>query len=238
MHLSGDIMCIYKSIFGVAHFISSECRTPHVCKCANSAVFSLLSCVRVTKASQKSMYLWLCAASQKLTMAGKMNASTWCRVLRPFLPLQARTFLLQRKSNLKKWLLLRKAFLTNLLIWSFRCFFLFPRTQIFLWISFNKHPSKMAERPKRPLSAYMLWLNDNRESIKRENPGIKVTEVAKRGGELWRGLKDKTVSNHFILFFRCLSRHSIKLFVTIFRRSLPFRYGVHFVYASIRWNSY
>jgi len=50
----------------------------------------------------------------------------------------------------------------------------------------------MAERPKRPLSAYMLWLNDNRESIKRENPGIKVTEVAKRGGELWRGLKDKS----------------------------------------------
>lgn len=52
----------------------------------------------------------------------------------------------------------------------------------------------MAERPKRPLSAYMLWLNDNRESIKREHPGIKVTEVAKRGGELWRGLKDKSVS--------------------------------------------
>jgi len=50
----------------------------------------------------------------------------------------------------------------------------------------------MAERPKRPLSAYMLWLNDNRESIKRENPGIKVTEVAKRGGELWRALKDKS----------------------------------------------
>lgn len=52
----------------------------------------------------------------------------------------------------------------------------------------------MAEKPKRPLSAYMLWLNDNRESIKRENPGIKVTEVAKRGGELWRALKDKSVS--------------------------------------------
>lgn len=51
----------------------------------------------------------------------------------------------------------------------------------------------MAEKPKRPLSAYMLWLNDNREQIKRENPGIKVTEVAKRGGELWRGLKDKSV---------------------------------------------
>lgn len=54
----------------------------------------------------------------------------------------------------------------------------------------------MADKPKRPLSAYMLWLNDTRESIKAETPGIKVTEVAKRGGELWRGLTDKSVSIH------------------------------------------
>ena len=50
----------------------------------------------------------------------------------------------------------------------------------------------MADKPKRPLSAYMLWLNSARESIKRENPEFKVTEVAKKGGELWRGLKDKS----------------------------------------------
>nr|XP_019530206.2 high mobility group protein D [Aedes albopictus] len=49
----------------------------------------------------------------------------------------------------------------------------------------------MAEKPKRPLSAYMLWLNSAREQIKMENPGIKVTEIAKRGGELWRAMKDK-----------------------------------------------
>lgn len=50
----------------------------------------------------------------------------------------------------------------------------------------------MAEKPKRPLSAYMLWLNSAREGIKKENPGIKVTEIAKRGGELWRAMKDKS----------------------------------------------
>nr|3NM9_A Chain A, High mobility group protein D [Drosophila melanogaster]3NM9_D Chain D, High mobility group protein D [Drosophila melanogaster]3NM9_G Chain G, High mobility group protein D [Drosophila melanogaster]3NM9_J Chain J, High mobility group protein D [Drosophila melanogaster]3NM9_M Chain M, High mobility group protein D [Drosophila melanogaster]3NM9_P Chain P, High mobility group protein D [Drosophila melanogaster] len=49
-----------------------------------------------------------------------------------------------------------------------------------------------SDKPKRPLSAYALWLNSARESIKRENPGIKVTEVAKRGGELWRAMKDKS----------------------------------------------
>ena len=61
----------------------------------------------------------------------------------------------------------------------------------------------MAEKPKRPLSAYMLWLNSAREQIKKENPGIKVTEIAKKGGELWRGMKDKSVS--IILFSRHFS---------------------------------
>jgi len=50
----------------------------------------------------------------------------------------------------------------------------------------------MAEKPKRPLSAYMLWLNNAREGIKKEFPGIKVTEIAKKGGEMWRGMKDKS----------------------------------------------
>lgn len=50
----------------------------------------------------------------------------------------------------------------------------------------------MADRPKRPLSGYMIWLNENRDKIKKENPNFKVTEIAKKGGELWRNLKDKT----------------------------------------------
>ncbi|XP_055677009.1 high mobility group protein Z-like [Lutzomyia longipalpis] len=50
----------------------------------------------------------------------------------------------------------------------------------------------MSDKPKRPLSAYMLWLNENREQIKKDNPGIKVTEIAKKGGEMWRNMKDKT----------------------------------------------
>lgn len=38
----------------------------------------------------------------------------------------------------------------------------------------------------------MLWLNENREKIKTDNPGIKPTEVAKKGGEMWNKLTDKT----------------------------------------------
>uniref|UniRef100_V5GLI2 FACT complex subunit SSRP1 n=1 Tax=Anoplophora glabripennis TaxID=217634 RepID=V5GLI2_ANOGL len=47
-------------------------------------------------------------------------------------------------------------------------------------------------KPKRATSAFMLWLNENREKIKKENDGIKVTEIAKKGGEMWRELKDKS----------------------------------------------
>ncbi|KAI9582858.1 high mobility group protein D [Glossina fuscipes] len=50
----------------------------------------------------------------------------------------------------------------------------------------------MTDKPKRPLSAYMLWLSSAREQIKRENPGIRVTEIAKKGGEIWRSMKDKS----------------------------------------------
>ena len=45
------------------------------------------------------------------------------------------------------------------------------------------------------MSAYMLWLNASRERIKGENPGISVTEISKKAGEMWRGLgkEDKEV---------------------------------------------
>ncbi|XP_075977913.1 structure specific recognition protein [Anticarsia gemmatalis] len=56
----------------------------------------------------------------------------------------------------------------------------------------SKKREKDANAPKRPATAFMLWLNENRKSIVEENPGIKVTEIAKKGGELWRDLKDKS----------------------------------------------
>lgn len=52
---------------------------------------------------------------------------------------------------------------------------------------------KDKNKPKRPSTAFMLWLNETREKIKADNPGIKVTDIAKKGGEMWKELKDKTV---------------------------------------------
>lgn len=58
--------------------------------------------------------------------------------------------------------------------------------------------------PKRPMSAYMLWLNSSRERIKSENPGISITEISKKAGEMWRqlGKDDKEVrTNGPVLLF-------------------------------------
>ncbi|XP_045071819.1 FACT complex subunit SSRP1 isoform X2 [Coregonus clupeaformis] len=52
----------------------------------------------------------------------------------------------------------------------------------------RKKKQKDSGAPKRPMSAYFLWLNASRESIKAEHPGISITEISKRAGEMWREL--------------------------------------------------
>ena len=42
--------------------------------------------------------------------------------------------------------------------------------------------------PKRPMSAYMLWLNASREKIKSDHPGISITDLSKKAGEIWKGM--------------------------------------------------
>merc|ERR1712000_558982 len=45
------------------------------------------------------------------------------------------------------------------------------------------------DKPKRPLSAYMIWVNDKgRESIRKSNPDMKMTEVIKNCGSQWGSL--------------------------------------------------
>lgn len=56
----------------------------------------------------------------------------------------------------------------------------------------RSHKDKDSNRPKRPSTAFMIWLNETREEIKSANPGIKVTEIAKKAGEMWKEMKDKS----------------------------------------------
>ncbi len=50
----------------------------------------------------------------------------------------------------------------------------------------QKHP----DAPKRPPSAFMLFINSERENIKAKNPQAKLTEIAKIAGALWQEMKE------------------------------------------------
>ena len=51
---------------------------------------------------------------------------------------------------------------------------------------------KDKDAPKRPQSAFFLWLNENREKIKKDNPGISITDLSRKAGEIWKDIKDKS----------------------------------------------
>lgn len=45
--------------------------------------------------------------------------------------------------------------------------------------------------PKRGLSAYMFFANEQRENVREENPGVSFGQVGKILGERWKALNDK-----------------------------------------------
>jgi len=45
--------------------------------------------------------------------------------------------------------------------------------------------------PKRGLSAYMFFANDQREKVREDNPGIAFGAVGKELGERWKALTDE-----------------------------------------------
>ncbi|KAF7845924.1 hypothetical protein BT93_L0027 [Corymbia citriodora subsp. variegata] len=45
--------------------------------------------------------------------------------------------------------------------------------------------------PKRGLSAYMFFANEQRDKVREDNPGIKFGEVGKLLGEKWKSLNEK-----------------------------------------------
>lgn len=56
-----------------------------------------------------------------------------------------------------------------------------------------KKKTKLPGQPKKPMSAYFLWLNEEgRELIKKENPGVSVTEIAKIAGSKWGSMNEDT----------------------------------------------
>ena len=58
----------------------------------------------------------------------------------------------------------------------------------------KKKMTKLPGQPKRNMSAYFLWMNENREKIKKEFPSLSITEFGKKAGEMWKAIADKSVS--------------------------------------------
>ncbi|KAL1201150.1 High mobility group B protein 7 [Cardamine amara subsp. amara] len=55
----------------------------------------------------------------------------------------------------------------------------------------EKKSSSTSNKPKRPLTAFFVFMNDFRKTFKKENPYCNVKDVAKQGGEKWKSLTEE-----------------------------------------------
>lgn len=55
----------------------------------------------------------------------------------------------------------------------------------------EKKTSASNNKPKRPLTAFFIFMNDFRKTFKEENPDAGVKDVAKQGGEKWKSLDEE-----------------------------------------------
>lgn len=60
----------------------------------------------------------------------------------------------------------------------------------------SKRPKKDPNAPKKPMTAYFAWMNENRSRIKEDNPSATLGEVAKIAGKEWRDV-DPDVKTDF-----------------------------------------
>lgn len=69
---------------------------------------------------------------------------------------------------------------------------------------------KIPERPKKPLTPYFRFLNDTRDAIKRDNPGLKITEITKKCSAAWRALDDSKKANYEVAYKQELEDYTRK----------------------------
>ncbi|RKU41661.1 Non-histone chromosomal protein 6 [Coniochaeta pulveracea] len=55
----------------------------------------------------------------------------------------------------------------------------------------GKKQVKKEGQPKRGLSAYMFFANEQRDNVREENPGVTFGQVGKILGERWKALSEK-----------------------------------------------
>ena len=86
----------------------------------------------------------------------------------------------------------------------------------------QKKKDRDPNKPKKPPTAYFLWLGENRNQIKEENPGIKITEIAKKAGELWRGLDSSAKQVRYVNVSNSLEIYVFNLYEIVYQTAVNF----------------
>ena len=81
--------------------------------------------------------------------------------------------------------------------------------------------TKIEGQPKRAMSAYFLWMNENRNKIKSELPSdAGIGDIAKAAGEKWKNMTEDDKSVSLKNFF------SVKSIFTKFFRENDFYFNI------------
>ena len=62
--------------------------------------------------------------------------------------------------------------------------------------SSQSQSTKKKDGPKKPLKGYMLFAQEHRDQVKKENPDISFGGIGKELGAMWRALDEKTKENY------------------------------------------
>ena len=54
----------------------------------------------------------------------------------------------------------------------------------------KKEQTESGEKPKKKTTSYFLFMKEKRPAVLEEYPNLKVTEISKKIGEMWKGLTD------------------------------------------------
>ncbi|KPM08770.1 hypothetical protein NH340_JMT00735 [Sarcoptes scabiei] len=75
----------------------------------------------------------------------------------------------------------------------------------------SKKSKKDENKPKRPQSAFFLWMNENREQIKKQLPGASLTEITKKAGDLWKDVSKEEKSKYEEMYAKAKKQYEKEL---------------------------
>jgi hypothetical protein len=75
----------------------------------------------------------------------------------------------------------------------------------------KKRVSRKSNAPKRPMSAFFLYMKENRENIKRDNPTAEFLDIPRIGAEQWKALKPSAKTKYEAMADREKQRYATEM---------------------------